>query len=154
VGTSRRPKAKTTSSNRARPAPLNGLVSDQMSRMPRHGTKPEMTLRRELHRRGLRFRTSLRGIPGSPDIALTKAKIGVFVDGCFWHACPDHGGVPKNNRDWWAEKLEGNRQRDQRKDAALRALGWLPVHVWEHEDMATASVKIERLWRQRKNPRG
>jgi DNA mismatch endonuclease, patch repair protein len=90
----------------------------------------------------------MRGLPGTPDIALTKARIAIFCDGCFWHGCPQHGTLPKNNREWWREKLEGNRKRDIRKDEDLRALGWRPIHVWEHEDERVAATEIERLWRE------
>lgn len=128
---------------------LNQKVSEQMARMPRRDTGPELALRRELHRRGLRYRVGMRGIPGTPDIAFTRAKIAVFCDGCFWHSCPDHGILPKNNRDWWREKLERNRERDREKDTELRTQGWVPVHVWEHEDIEKAADRIEALWRRR-----
>ncbi|MBC7632571.1 MAG: very short patch repair endonuclease [Flavobacterium sp.] len=119
-----------------------------MSRMPRANTKPEIALRRELHRRGMRFRIQVP-LPGRPDIALTKVRVAVFVDGCFWHVCPDHSTAPKNNRDWWRSKLDANVARDRRNDASLRALGWLAVHIWEHEDVAVSAARIERLWRSR-----
>lgn len=122
-------------------------VSAQMRRMPRSGSGPEMVLRRELHRRGLRFRVNLRGLPGTPDIALTRARLAIFVDGCFWHSCPDHGTVPKNNRRWWKAKLDGNVERDRRKDRELRALGWTVLHFWEHEDIGRAADQVERAWR-------
>ncbi len=95
------------------PTPLNDLVHDQMSRMPRRDTKPELALRRELHRRGLRFRVDYRDVPGRPDIALTRARIAVFIDGCFWHRCPLYCRVPKNNRQWWRAKLDRNAERDR-----------------------------------------
>jgi DNA mismatch endonuclease (patch repair protein) len=75
--------------------------------------------------------------------------MAIFLDGCFWHGCPDHGVLPKNNREWWRAKLEGNRERDRRKDEELTALGWLPVHVWEHVDVAQSAEEIRRLWRAR-----
>ena len=118
-----------------------------MSAMPRTGTGPEIALRRELHRRGLRFRVNVRGLPGTPDLAFTRAKIAVFVDGCFWHRCPDHSTVPVNNREWWSAKLNGNVQRDHRNDERLREMGWLPVHFWEHTPVATAADEVEALWR-------
>jgi DNA mismatch endonuclease (patch repair protein) len=108
-----------------------------------------MALRRELHSLGLRFRIQYRGIPGTPDIAFTRARVAVFVDGCFWHQCPEHGVMPKANREWWRAKLEGNTERDRRKDRALLELGWLPVHVWEHEDVAGAASRIRDLWEKR-----
>ena len=124
-------------------------VSRQMRRMPRTDTQPELALRRELHRRGLRFRVNHRGLPGRPDIALTRAQLAVFVDGCFWHACPDHGVLPKSNRRWWEAKLRRNVVRDREKDLALKDLGWLVVHVWEHDDPVASADSIEALWRAR-----
>ena len=120
-----------------------------MKRMPRRDSGPEILLRRELHSPGLRFRIQYRGIPGTPDIAFTRAQIAVFVDGCFWHQCPEHGVMPKANREWWRAKLEGNTERDRRKDRALLELGWLPFHVWEHEDATGAAGRIRDLWEKR-----
>lgn len=120
-----------------------------MKRMPRRDSTGEVRLRSELHRLGLRFRKNLRGLPGTPDIALTRARIAVFFDGCFWHGCPEHGVLPKANRGWWQAKLHGNRERDRRKDEALLELGWMPVHVWEHEDPAEVATRIRELWRTR-----
>lgn len=129
------------------PTPLNDLVHDQMSRMPRRDTKPEIALRRELHRRGLRFRVDYRSVPGRPDIALTRARIAVFVDGCFWHHCPLHCRMPKNNRRWWEAKLDRNVERDSEKDAQLTDMGWTPLHYWEHDDIDDAADEIVALWR-------
>ena len=131
----------------ARPTPSSEQVSQQMKRMPRKDSVPEVRLRRELHSRGLRFRVNLRGLPGTPDIAFTRAKIAVVVDGCFWHRCPEHGVLPKANRDWWREKLDRNVERDRRKDGELEELGWLSIHVWEHDDPSTVADGIEQAWR-------
>jgi DNA mismatch endonuclease (patch repair protein) len=120
--------------------------------MPRRDTTVEMALRRELHRLGVRYRVHLRNLPGTPDIALTRARVAVFVDGCFWHRCPQHGTAPKNNSAWWTAKLDGNVERDRRKDMQLKGLGWVPVHVWEHEDPAIAAAKIYKIWRERVVP--
>jgi DNA mismatch endonuclease (patch repair protein) len=132
-----------------RPRPLNETVRKQMSRMPTKDTESELALRRELHKRGLRFRLHLRSLPGRPDIAFTRAHVAVFVDGCFWHRCTIHGTAPRNNGAWWAEKLDANVARDQRNDRSLRDLGWLPVHVWEHDDPSLAAARIHALWRSR-----
>jgi len=94
-----------------------------MQRMPRSATGPEILLRRELHRRGLRFRVNHPHLPGRPDIAFTGARVAVFIDGCFWHACPQHGVMPKNNREWWPDKLTRNVERDREKDEQLDKLG-------------------------------
>ncbi|WP_084258535.1 very short patch repair endonuclease [Saccharomonospora iraqiensis] len=127
--------------------PRNATVSRQMSRMPRKNTKPEVLLRRELHRRGMRFRVHLSTLPGKPDLALTRARLAVFIDGCFWHACPEHGTLPRNNREWWRAKLDGNVRRDRDKDSALQDLGWHPLHVWEHTPVTQAADEIQGLWR-------
>ena len=120
-----------------------------MSKLKRAGTKPELALRRELHRRGLRFRVNVKDLPGRPDIAFTKARLAVFVDGCFWHGCELHGVAPKSNAEWWTRKLEQNRARDAQADESLRSLGWLVVHVWEHDDPVIAVEEIARRWGER-----
>jgi len=120
-----------------------------MSRLPTTGTGPEIAVRRELHRRGLRFRVNVRNLPGRPDIVLRRARIAVQVDGCFWHGCPDHAVAPKSNADWWRSKLEANRERDTRNDRELAANGWLVIRVWEHEDPSIAVDRIEAEWRAR-----
>lgn len=132
-----------------RPVPKNEMVSAQMSRMPRRSTKPEVALRRVLHARGLRFTLHRGDLPGRPDIVLSRARIAVFVDGCFWHGCGRHGVLPKNNREWWREKLASNSERDRRKDAELEANGWLPLHVWEHTPVTEMADVIEAAWRER-----
>lgn len=120
-----------------------------MSRQRTAGTQPELAIRSELHRRGLRYRVNDRGLPGRPDIVFTRARIAVQVDGCFWHGCPEHGSVPKSNTEWWRTKLEANRDRDVRNDATLSADGWLVIRVWEHEDPSAVADTIEAEWRAR-----
>ena len=132
-----------------RPPPSSEQVTRQMKRMGRKDTKPELLLRRELHALGLRYRVNLRGLPGTPDIVFTRAKIAVFVDGCFWHSCPEHGVLPKANREWWREKLDRNVVRDRLKDEELVPLGWLSIHVWEHEDFEEAASRIRGIWEKR-----
>ena len=132
-----------------RPAPANKRVSEQMRRMPTKNSNPELRLRKALYERGLRYRLHPKGLPGKPDITFGPSKLAVFVDGCYWHNCPDHGTIPKNNREWWLKKFDQNRNRDLRKDQELREIGWLPLHVWEHEDPTKAAEKIHRLINQR-----
>ena len=120
-----------------------------MSRMPRTGTRPEIALRRDLHSRGLRFGVARKDLPGRPDLSFSRARLAVFVDGCYWHACEFHGTLPRNNRDWWRAKLAANIERDRRKDMELIAMGWLPVHFWEHEPVGAVADAVERLWRLR-----
>ncbi len=131
------------------PVPSSAAVSAQMQRMPRRDTTGEVRLRSELHRLGLRFRKHLRELPGTPDVVFTRTRIAVFFDGCFWHCCPDHGVLPKSNRAWWKEKLDGNVARDHRNDKALVELGWLPIRVWEHEDLHDAALTIRDIWQSR-----
>ena len=120
-----------------------------MSGLRTAGTGPELALRQELHRRGLRYRVNVRNLPGCPDIALTRARIAVFVDGCFWHGCPEHAVAPKANAEWWRSKLDANVARDQRNDATLRESGWIVVRAWEHQSPVAVANDIEHLWRDR-----
>lgn len=110
-------------------------------------TKAEVALRSELHRRGRRFRKDhllrLGDVRVRPDIVFTRWRTAVFVDGCFWHSCPDHLHVPKTNQQYWVPKLEANVARDRRVDAALTDAGWRVLRVWEHEDVASAADRIE-----------
>ncbi|HEX2161539.1 MAG TPA: very short patch repair endonuclease [Thermoleophilaceae bacterium] len=113
-------------------------------------TSPEVALRRRLHQMGLRYRVGLAPIAGfrcRPDIVFTLARVAVFVDGCFWHGCPEHGRVPKSNSGYWAAKLRRNVERDRRQDAVLSAEGWAVVRVWEHDDVHAAAARIGRLVR-------
>lgn len=114
-------------------------------------TAPETALRSLLHARGLRFRKHVAPLPDlrcRADVVFTGVKIAVFVDGCFWHRCPQHATFPRSNADWWRAKLEQNFQRDRRNDAVLSAAGWVVVRVWEHEDPQLAADRIEHTVRQ------
>src|SRR4051794_31525917 len=103
--------------------------SERMSRVRQRGTDLEHRLRSALRVKGLRYRANVK-LPGTPDIAIANGKIAVFVDGCFWHGCPQHGTMPKTNRTFWRKKIIRNRERDAEVDAALRNLGWIAVRVW------------------------
>ena len=123
-----------------------------METQRRRDTGLELALRKALWARGLRYRVDYRVLPGlrrRADVAFIGSRVAVFVDGCFWHRCPDHGTTPRANRDWWVQKLEGNVQRDRDTDARLREAGWLVVRVWEHEDAASAVARVERAIRPR-----
>ena len=119
---------------------------------PRTGTDPEMALRSELHRRGLRFRKDLplrvRDRVVRPDIVFTRARLAVFVDGCFWHACPEHGTQPKANTDYWRPKLERNVARDLSVNQALADAGWRVLRAWEHEPVSDVARRVQALVRQ------
>ena len=113
----------------------------------RTDTKPELALRHALHRLGYRYRKDYRldlvgGRRVRPDIVFTARKLAVFVDGCFWHACPEHGSKPKNNEWYWSPKLVRNVERDQLNDTSLKLAGWTVVRLWEHVpvDEAVATV--------------
>jgi DNA mismatch endonuclease (patch repair protein) len=117
--------------------------------MPRASTGPEIAFRKALHAAGFRFTLHRRDLPGRPDVVLSRPKIAIFIDGCFWHACEEHGTLPKNNREWWKRKFEGNRERDRRKDEALRAQGWIALHFWEHEDVRHMVQRVRLIWIER-----
>ena len=123
----------------------------------RRDTKAELRLRSALHRLGLRFRVdrqigSGRGAP-RPDIAFVRPLLAVFVDGCFWHACPEHGTQPRSNTSYWTAKIARNRVRDAANTQALEALGWGVVRVWEHEDPEVAARAIHELLISRQRER-
>jgi DNA mismatch endonuclease (patch repair protein) len=120
-----------------------------MSRLARRNNTPELLLRRELHAMGLRYRVQL-AVPGnrrrSIDVAFTRARLAVFVDGCFWHACPNHGTSPRTNSDWWQWKLKRNVARDRDTDRLLTAASWTVLRIWEHEDPRAAATRVRACW--------
>ncbi|WP_246213348.1 very short patch repair endonuclease [Kitasatospora viridis] len=98
-------------------------------------TKPEMRLRSLLHREGLRYKVSARPVSTirrTADVVFPKVKVAVFVDGCYWHGCPDHRSVPVTNREFWVTKLEGNMVRDKETVRLLEEAGWKVLRIWEH----------------------
>ncbi|MFW6773192.1 very short patch repair endonuclease [Nocardioides sp. CPCC 205120] len=127
------------------PGASSTAVSRRMSTARRRDTTPELEIRRILHRMGLRYRVNLP-VPENRrrtiDIAFTRVRLAVFIDGCFWHGCPQHGTAPRANGQWWRTKLAANEARDRDTDALLGALGWRVMRVWEHEDPHAAAVRI------------
>ena len=122
----------------------------RMSRQRSRDTDPERVLRSRLHRMGLRFRIHRRPVAGvrrEADVVFAGARVAVFVDGCFWHRCPDHGTFPKNNGAWWEAKLAANAARDADTDRRLAEAGWQVVRVWEHEDPGEAAARVATVVR-------
>ena len=111
----------------------------------RRDTAPEMELRRRLHADGLRYRVDYPPVPElrrRADVVFTAARVAVFVDGCFWHGCPEHGTSPKANSIWWRDKIRANQQRDFDTECRLREAGWRVMRFWEHEDPDEAAARI------------
>jgi DNA mismatch endonuclease (patch repair protein) len=115
-----------------------------------------LALRRLLHAQGFRYRVSarpLKDVRRTADLVFGPDKVAVFVDGCFWHRCPDHATDPKTNSDYWRPKLERNVERDRETDLLLANAGWLSVRVWEHEDPRAAATRVAAIVRQRRDAR-
>lgn len=129
------------------PGSSSQVHSTRLSGVGHRPTAPELALRRSLHALGLRYRVSLP-VPTRTrrtiDIGFARWRVAVFVDGCFWHSCPDHGTRARANAEWWRSKLEANVTRDMETNAILEAQGWTVVRVWEHEDVPEATTKILR----------
>lgn len=116
------------------------------------GSKPEVAVASAIHRRGLRYRKHVNPEPSlrcKADFVFRKARVAVFVDGCFWHSCPDHGRVPKDPTGYWAVKLKRNVDRDRRNDEALTSLGWIVLRFWEHDEPDAVAAIVEAQVRQR-----
>jgi DNA mismatch endonuclease (patch repair protein) len=128
----------------ARPQAPSAMVRRRMQATPQRDTQCEIGLRRAVYRLRLRYRVD-RPIPGTrrrADLLFARAKVAVFVDGCFWHGCPEHGTWPKSNAEWWHKKIEANRSRDSDTDCKLRALGWTVLRFWEHFDPTAAAHRV------------
>ncbi|MGV0070029.1 very short patch repair endonuclease [Mycobacterium colombiense] len=110
-------------------------------------TKPELALRSACHALGLRYRVSarpLRGLRRTADLVFPTERVAVFLDGCWWHGCPQHHTVAATNAGFWADKVKGNMARDRDTDSRLHDAGWLSVRVWEHEDPAVAALRVRQ----------
>jgi DNA mismatch endonuclease (patch repair protein) len=140
-----------------RPPASTQLVRSRMRATPRRDTRAELAVRSALHRLGLRFRVDRRLLSesrGRVDVAFTGARVALFIDGCFWHGCPEHGTLPRTtNATFWAEKIAANRCRDSIHSRALRRAGWCVIRVWEHDDPQAIALRIRRLVQSRRTPR-
>ncbi|MQA16562.1 MAG: DNA mismatch endonuclease Vsr [Pseudonocardiaceae bacterium] len=118
-------------------------------------TKPELALRSAVHALGLRYRVSSRPLASlrrTADMVFTAARVAVFLDGCFWHGCPDHHTTAATNAAFWAEKVAANRARDRDTDQRLADAGWISIRIWEHEDPGAAARRIRSVVEERKRP--
>ena len=116
-------------------------------------TKPELRLRSQIHKSGLRYAIDVRpesDINRRADLVFRSAKVAVFVHGCFWHGCPKHHKLPKSNKKYWAQKVRRNRERDQETQRLLRKRGWKVLVFWEHESVDSCAVKTFQTVKQRR----
>lgn len=116
----------------------------------RRDTGPELAVRRLLHARGMRFRVDLaaeQDVRSRPDIVFTRRRVAIYIDGCFWHGCPEHRTQPKVNAEYWTPKLRRNIERDERVTRELIDAGWTVLRFWEHEDPLEVADAIEGIIR-------
>ncbi len=124
---------------------LNEGVRKSMRANRGRDTGPELAVRRLVHAAGLRYRVSARPLPDlrrTADLVFTRRRIAVFIDGCFWHGCPEHHTRARTNADYWAEKVRANRERDADTDRRLVRAGWTVLRIWEHEGADAAAQRI------------
>lgn len=136
------------------PVPSSEAISRVMRGNRRSDTRLEVRVRSELHRRGLRFRKQLLITAGSvsvrADVAFPRQRLAVFLDGCFWHRCPQHGNSPTANSNYWSTKLDRNVDRDRRVVAALDAAGWRVLRIWEHVPASLAADEVQTVLAKRR----
>jgi DNA mismatch endonuclease (patch repair protein) len=135
------------------PFPSSPAATATMKANRRVDTRPEALLRSALHRKGLRFRKDVYlrvgDVRTKADIVFRPRRIAIYLDGCFWHSCPEHGQLPRANRTYWKPKLERNVRRDQEVTRALRVDGWTVIRIWEHEPVDHAARKIHEAVKRR-----
>lgn len=139
-------------------APEGSWASSAANRRSMRGnrsrdTKPEFAIRRLVHAAGLRYRVAAKPLPKmrrTADLLFRPTRVAVFVDGCFWHGCPDHFVPPKTNPGYWEQKIAGNTRRDRDTDARLAEAGWLVLRFWEHRDPAECAEAVVRAVSARK----
>ncbi|WP_307839886.1 very short patch repair endonuclease [Cellulosimicrobium cellulans] len=151
------PAEETKAAARAGSRASSPAARRRMQANRRRDTAPEMDLRRAAYALGLRYRVDarpVRDLNRRADMVFAGAKVAVFVDGCFWHGCPQHGTNAKQNAAFWRAKITQNRARDADTNARLEAAGWAVVRVWEHEDSNEAAVRLATVvsLRRRRRP--
>ena len=128
------------------PPASSAAVAAVMRANRKWDTRPEKLVRSRLHQAGFRFRKHLAllvdDVSVRPDVVFTRSRVAVFVDGCFWHRCPEHGKTPRSHAEYWRQKLQRNEERDRRNDIALRRNGWVVLRFWEHEAPADVVAAI------------
>lgn len=135
------------------PLPLSPSVRARMRRQAVHDTRPEILIRRALRDHGLGYRVHRRVVPGvrrSADIVFVGARVAVFVDGCFWHGCPEHYRRPGSNVGYWDAKVQRNVARDREVEALLADAGWTVLRAWEHEDPSAVADRVEAWVKSRR----
>jgi DNA (cytosine-5)-methyltransferase 1 len=128
------------------PPPTDASTRRRMRRQRKRDTRPETFLRKALRDRGLRYRVNTKPVPDlrrTADVVFPASMVAVFVDGCFWHGCPEHARETKSHTKWWAEKIAANKRRDAETTALLEASGWVVIRVWEHEEPTEAAARVE-----------
>jgi len=126
--------------------PASEGVTRRMRKVRTKDSRAETSVRSCLHKMGLRYRTHLRifsDVNITPDILFSRIRLAVFIDGCFWHACPIHASWPKTNSQWWRNKILNNVARDRRTDEVLETRGWKVLRIWEHEEPLVAAERIK-----------
>jgi DNA mismatch endonuclease (patch repair protein) len=132
----------------APPEPSSDIASKRMRATGQRDTRPERLLRANLHQLGLRYRVDrapVAGLRRRADVVFSRQRVAVFVDGCFWHGCPEHMTWPAANREWWRAKIEATRRRDRDTETRLRDAGWSVLRYWEHDDPEQAAREIARV---------
>ncbi|ROQ71662.1 Very short patch repair protein [Streptomyces sp. ADI92-24] len=116
-------------------------------------TQPERLIRRLVHANGLRYRVAARPLPDlrrTADLVFRPAKVAVFIDGCYWHGCPEHYVAPKTNPGYWSDKVARNVARDRDTDQRLAEAGWLVLRFWEHQSSDACALTIVSTVRERR----
>lgn len=138
----------------ATPPASSTAARSRMQRQRRRDTKPELKIRQLLHAAGFRYRVDaplpVPGVRRRADLLFSRVRVAVFVDGCFWHRCPQHATSPKSNANWWQAKIDRNVARDADTDRRLGEAGWRVVRIWEHTPPAEAADRIHRIVMERR----